>query len=111
VPNFLIRYGDTPFGEEVFDIPETQTETVVEPDGVTDDFRHMSRAQRAGLKQFMSSNLTVARAWVIKETFMDAVAVRQPTRAERALKEVLAPPSLRRRGRRAARRAAVDPLL
>ena len=60
--------------------------------------RNMSRAQWAGLKQLMSSNLKVARAWAIKETFMDAFAetfmdafaVRQPTRAERALKEVLA---------------------
>ena len=43
-----------------------------------------------GLKQLMSSNLKVARAWALKETFMDAFAVRQPTRAERALKEVLA---------------------
>ena len=37
VPNRLIGHGDTPFGEEIFDIPETQAETVVEPDGVTDD--------------------------------------------------------------------------
>jgi len=33
LPNRLIRHGDTPFGEEIFDIPETQAETVVEPDG------------------------------------------------------------------------------
>ena len=39
LPNRLIRHGDPPFGEEVFDIPDTQAETVVEPDGVTDDFR------------------------------------------------------------------------
>ena len=51
---------------------------------------NMSRAQWAGLKQLMSSNLKVARAWAIKETFMDAFAIRQPARAERALKEVLA---------------------
>jgi len=51
---------------------------------------NMSRAQWAGLKPLISSNLKVARAWAIKETFMDAFAVRQPTRAERALKEVLA---------------------
>lgn len=42
LPNRLIRHGDPPFGEEVFDIPETQAETVVEPDGVTDDFRGKS---------------------------------------------------------------------
>ncbi len=51
---------------------------------------NMSRAQWAGLKQLMSSNLKVARAWAIKETFMDAFAIRQPARTERALKEVLA---------------------
>ena len=37
-PDRLIRHGDTPFGKEIFDISETQAETVVEPDGVTDDF-------------------------------------------------------------------------
>ena len=31
VPNRFIGHGDTPFGEEIFDIPETQAETVVEP--------------------------------------------------------------------------------
>ena len=46
--------------------------------------------QWAGLKLLISSNLKFARAWAIKETFMDAFAVRQPTRAEPALKEVLA---------------------
>ena len=52
--------------------------------------RNMSGAQWAGLKPLISSNLKVGRAWAIKETFMDAFAVRQPARAERALKEVLA---------------------
>ena len=42
MPNRVIRHGDPPFGEEIFDIPETQAETVVEPDGVTDDFRGKS---------------------------------------------------------------------
>ena len=36
--NRLIGHGDTPFGKEIFDISETQAETVVEPDRVTDDF-------------------------------------------------------------------------
>ena len=44
----------------------------------------------AGLKQLMSSNLKVGRAWAIKDTFMGAFAIRQPRRAERALQEVLA---------------------
>ena len=59
---------------------------------------NMSRAQAAELTQLKSSNLKVARAWAIKETFMDArsrLAVRRHFanpiwgRAERALKEVL----------------------
>lgn len=50
----------------------------------------MSPAQAANLAQLKASNLKVARAWAIKETFMDAFAYRQPRRAERALKGVLA---------------------
>ena len=37
-PSGLVGDRDTPFSEEIFDISETQAETVVEPDGVTDDF-------------------------------------------------------------------------
>ena len=35
--NRLIRHRDTPFGEEILDISEAETETMVEPDGVTDN--------------------------------------------------------------------------
>ena len=38
-PNRLIRDGDSPFGEKILDIAEAQAETMVSPDGVTDDFR------------------------------------------------------------------------
>ena len=51
---------------------------------------NMSRVQAAELRPLKASNLKVARAWAIKETFMDAFAFRQPKRAERALKAVLA---------------------
>ena len=51
---------------------------------------NMSRTQTAELQRLKSSNLKVARAWAIKKTFMDAFAFRQPKRAERALKDVLA---------------------
>ena len=30
---------DAALGEQIFDISETQAETVIQPDGVTDDFR------------------------------------------------------------------------
>jgi len=34
----LVGHDDAPLGEEVFDISEAQTESVVEPDGVADYF-------------------------------------------------------------------------
>jgi hypothetical protein len=30
-------HGDAAFGEELFDISDTQAEAIIEPDGVTDD--------------------------------------------------------------------------
>ena len=48
LPNRLVRYGDAPLSEEIFGIAEAQTEPVVEPDGVTDDFRRESVAVVAG---------------------------------------------------------------
>ena len=42
LPDGLIGDGDTAFGEQIFDVPEAQTETVVEPDGVADDFWRIS---------------------------------------------------------------------
>jgi hypothetical protein len=44
LPDGLVGDGDAPLGEEIFSIPEAQTETVVEPDGVTDDHRRKSVA-------------------------------------------------------------------
>ena len=61
VPNRLIRHGDPPFGEEIFDISETQAETIVEPDGVTDDFRGKSVSARAErLARYRSTVLPAA---------------------------------------------------
>ena len=48
LPNRLVGHGNTAFGEEILDIPKTQAETVVEPDGVTDDFRGKSVSAVAG---------------------------------------------------------------
>ena len=39
LPNRLMRHGDTLFHKEILDISDTQAETVVEPDGLTDDVR------------------------------------------------------------------------
>src|ERR1700674_4229834 len=36
--NRFIRDDDSPFGEKILDIPEAQAETMVNPDGITDDF-------------------------------------------------------------------------
>jgi hypothetical protein len=48
LPNRLVGHGDAPLGEEIFGISEAQTETVVEPDGVTDDFWRKSVSVVAG---------------------------------------------------------------
>src|ERR1700686_4800426 len=36
--NRFIRDDDSPFGEKILDISEAQAETMVNPDGITDDF-------------------------------------------------------------------------
>ena len=48
LPNGLVRHGNTAFGEKIFCISETQAETVVEPDGVTDDVLGTSVSALAG---------------------------------------------------------------
>ena len=48
LPNRLVRHGDSPFGEEIFDISKAQAKAVVEPDGVTDDCRGESVSAIAG---------------------------------------------------------------
>ena len=39
--NRLLRQGDSSLGEQILDISETDTEFVVEPDCMTDDFRRI----------------------------------------------------------------------
>jgi hypothetical protein len=46
--NRLVGHSDAPLSEEIFGIAEAQTETVVKPDGLTDDFRGESVAVVAG---------------------------------------------------------------
>ncbi len=36
-PDGFIAYGDAPLGEQILDIPVTEIESVVEPNGVADD--------------------------------------------------------------------------
>jgi hypothetical protein len=38
-PNRFIRDDDSAFGEKVLDISEAQAESMVNPDGIADDFR------------------------------------------------------------------------
>ena len=42
--NRFVGDGDASFGEEFFDFTEAQTETMIEPDGVTDNFRRKTMA-------------------------------------------------------------------
>jgi len=36
--NRLVRYLNTPLGKEIFNISEAQVESMIQPDGVADDF-------------------------------------------------------------------------
>ncbi len=38
----LVGHDDSSFGQQIFNISETDTESVVEPDGMTDDFAWIS---------------------------------------------------------------------
>ena len=48
LPNRLVGHGDAPLSEEIFGIAEAQSETMVQPDGMTDDLRRESVAVVAG---------------------------------------------------------------
>jgi hypothetical protein len=48
LPNRLVGHGDAPLGEEIFGISKAQTETMVEPNGVTDDLWRESISPIAG---------------------------------------------------------------
>jgi hypothetical protein len=40
--NRFIRNFDSPLSQEIFDIPKTETESMVQPNSMTDDFRRES---------------------------------------------------------------------
>ena len=37
LPNGFVRHGDSSFGKQIFDISEAHAESMVEPDGMTND--------------------------------------------------------------------------
>ena len=48
LPNSFVRHDDTPFGQQIFDIPEAQTVSVVQPHGVADDVRRKAMPKVPG---------------------------------------------------------------
>ena len=48
LPNRFIRHDDAPVGQQIFDIPEAQTVSVVQPHGVADDVRRKAMPKVAG---------------------------------------------------------------
>ena len=48
LPNGFVRHDDSPFGQQVLDIPEAQAVSVVQPHGVADDVRRKAMPQVAG---------------------------------------------------------------
>ena len=59
----FIRDDDSPFGEKILDVSETQAETMVNPDGIADDF-------------WRETMTLIARPAALHET---SVSVRWPT--------------------------------
>jgi hypothetical protein len=52
LPNGFIGDGEASFGEQFFHFTETEAEPMVEPDGVTDNFRGKAMTLVAGLMNF-----------------------------------------------------------
>ena len=48
LPHGFVRHDDAPLGKEILDIPEAQAVSVIQPDGVADDFRRKAMPQVAG---------------------------------------------------------------
>jgi len=48
LPNGFVRHDDASLGQQVLDIPEAQTVSVVQPDGVADDVRRKAMPKLAG---------------------------------------------------------------
>jgi hypothetical protein len=46
--NGFIRHRDSTFREECFDFTDAQTQSMIEPDGVADDFREKAMALAVG---------------------------------------------------------------
>ena len=48
LPNGFVRHDDAAFGQQILDIPEAQAVSVVEPDGMADDFGRKAMPKVAG---------------------------------------------------------------
>ena len=48
LPNGFVRHDDAAFGKQILDIPEAQAVSVVEPDGMADDFGRKAMPKVAG---------------------------------------------------------------
>jgi hypothetical protein len=48
LPNGFVRHDDASFGQQILDIPEAQTVSVVQPHGVADDLRRKAMPKVAG---------------------------------------------------------------
>ena len=48
LPKSFVRHDDAAFGQQILDIPEAQAVSVIQPDGVADDFRRKAMPKVAG---------------------------------------------------------------
>ena len=47
LPHGFVRHDGSPFGKQIFDLSEAQTELIIEPDSVADDFGRKTMSEIA----------------------------------------------------------------
>ena len=66
LPNSFVRHDDAAFGQQILDIPEAQAVSVIQPDGVADDFQAESDAEGSGIVECASRYCAARRVNLTK---------------------------------------------
>ena len=88
LPNGFVRHDDASFGQQILDIPEAQTVSVVQPHGVADDGRRKAMPQVAGSSSRLREALRrVSDPGLVRDDHRPAPpqSRRPPTRQRRPL--------------------------
>ena len=66
LPNSFVRHDDAAFGQQILDIPEAQAASVIQPDGVADDFRRKAMPKGSGIVECASRYCAARRVNLTK---------------------------------------------